>query len=107
MTNESTADAAINRVLAAERGARDAIALCRSENEQRVERAQLFARQIDDRVDARIGRVHALADRSINEATTRFGERARQLEQAHVIEPQEWQALQAAARRFIDEWLVE
>ena len=103
----ANADAAINRVLDAERKARDAIALCRSNNEQRVEQAQQLARRIDDRADLRIGRIHGLADRSILLAKAGFDERAQRLEHAHTIDPRERQALEAAARQLIDEWLVE
>lgn len=63
-------DEAMNRALAAEEQAREAVARCHQEAATTIERAQARARAIEERVDRRISRVHA---RCLREAENRVG----------------------------------
>jgi cell division septum initiation protein DivIVA len=56
---------AINRVLAAERAAAEALETCRKEAQAIVEQGRRTARRVLDRADDRSRAVHALADRSL------------------------------------------
>jgi vacuolar-type H+-ATPase subunit H len=56
---------AINRVLAAERAAAEAVGECRREAQSLVEQGRLGSRRILERAEERTARVHRLADRSL------------------------------------------
>ena len=56
---------AIGRVLAAERGAAEAVERCRQAADQTIHEGLVQSRRILDRADRRITRVHAIADRAI------------------------------------------
>ncbi len=61
-------DAAFNRVLSAERDAREAVAAGRREADARIAEAEQTARGIVDRSEARIRAAHTIADRGIERA---------------------------------------
>jgi vacuolar-type H+-ATPase subunit H len=56
---------AVNRVLAAERDAAQAVERCRREAQVLVEQGRQRARRVLDRAEARIARAHATSDRSL------------------------------------------
>jgi hypothetical protein len=61
-------DAAINRVLAVERGAREAVVGCGKAGEREVADAELIAASVAERVEKRVQDAHAIADRGIARA---------------------------------------
>ena len=63
--SSSDADAAINRVLEAERAAKREVAACRREALLILREARARSRALADRTDRRINRVHALSDAAI------------------------------------------
>lgn len=65
---QQAVDAAISRVLAAERASRDAIAACRQDAEQIVAEAEAAAAAVGRRGEARARASHAIADRGIERA---------------------------------------
>jgi vacuolar-type H+-ATPase subunit H len=61
-------DDAMNRVLGAEKAARDRVAACRDEAEAIVARAETEARAIARRAERRIRAAHTIADKGIGQA---------------------------------------
>ncbi len=77
-------DLAINRVLAAERDARDAVARCRQQAERILADADTRAGEVATRAERRIRKAHEIADRGIERALAGLREPApggRDLEQ--------------------------
>ena len=66
--NHRTEDAAINRVLAAERDARDAVADCRRQARAMLAAAEEDARAVTGRAEGRIRAAHGIAERGIERA---------------------------------------
>lgn len=67
-------DAVFNRVLGAERDAREAVAACRRDADALVARAERDARDISRRAERRIRSAHAIADRGIERALAKLRE---------------------------------
>ena len=63
-----TVDEAINRVLAAERVARDAVEQCRRQATLRLDEAQILAKRVAARNERRVRAVQRIADRSVSRA---------------------------------------
>ena len=107
MMNESGADLAINRVLAAEQAATGEIERCRREAAQRLEAAREAARRIAAVSDGRIARLHTLADRAI----TAEQERDRCLAKEFATAPRrgvaERAVVERAVSRLIERWFGE
>jgi len=66
-------DDAMNRVLAAEEAAREAVAGCRREAEAIVARAETEARAISLRAERRIRAARGIADRGVERALAELG----------------------------------
>ena len=66
--DQQAVDAAISRVLAAERASREAMAACRREAEEIIARAGAAAAAVGHRLEARVSAAHAVADRGIERA---------------------------------------
>ena len=67
-TEAASVDLAINRVLAAEREAREAVEQCRAEAALILNAAEERARAVTSRTERRIKAVHRIADRAVERA---------------------------------------
>ncbi len=101
----SDADMAINRVLQAEVEAREAIESCRREAAARIIQAGSMARRISTRVDRRVARISALADRAIAAQCGELEQQARALQADGGLADDERARLDRAVTRLIDDWL--
>jgi vacuolar-type H+-ATPase subunit H len=101
----NAADAAINRVLEAERAAQDSIAGCRSNALAILSESRARARAVAERADRRINRLHALSDASLAALREQLQEQARGLSSAPGLTPELSARLDAALDQLLDELL--
>ena len=94
---------AINRVLAAEKSARDAVELCRAEARQAVNRARLQSRQILERADERIGLLHHRCEESVSSRLAQLAAEAKRIPERAVVGPEMEERLRAACRNLAEQ----
>ena len=105
-SNDSTAaDAAINRVLAAEQAAQQEVAQCRRQALGILRDARSRARAVAKRADRRINRVHALSDAAIHRALADISIDSQMLSGTPELTPELVQRLDSAIDRLIGEIL--
>ena len=105
-SNDSTAaDAAINRVLAAEQTAQQEVAQCRRQALGILREARSRARAVAKRADRRINRVHALSDAAIHRALADISIESQMLSGTPELTPDLAQRLDSAIDRLIGEIL--
>lgn len=105
-SNQSTAaDAAINRVLAAEQAARQEVARCRRQALGILRQARSRARSVEERADRRINRIHALSDAAIHRALADISIESQMLSVPPELTPELAQRLDSAIDRLIREIL--
>jgi hypothetical protein len=105
-SNDSTAaDAAINRVLAAEQTAQQEVAQCRRQALGILREARSRTRAVAKRADRRINRVHALSDAAIHRALADISIDSQMLSGTPELTPDLAQRLDSAIDRLIREIL--
>jgi len=100
--NESV-ERAINRVLEAERRARDAVDLCLAEARQAVNGARVRSSRILERADKRTGLLHQRCEQSVSRRLAELAAEARQIPDQAIVAPEMQQRLQAIVRRLAEE----
>lgn len=101
----SGADAAINRVLAAEQAAKREIAECRRKALVILRQARSNSRAVANRTDRRINRIHALSDATINRSLEDIAIEARMLSDTPEMTNTLSDKLDGAIARLIEEIL--
>ena len=105
-SNDSmAADAAINRVLAAEQTTRQEVAQCRRQALASVQRARVRARAVAERADRRINRIHSLSDAAIHHALADIARESRMLSGTPELTAELAQRLDGAIDGLIREML--
>jgi vacuolar-type H+-ATPase subunit H len=84
----NTADAAINRVLEAERTAQNEIAACRRDALAILSEARARSRALAERADRRITLLHKRSDNSLKRELTRLRRQARELSAPPKLTPE-------------------
>ncbi len=103
--DSAAADAAINRVLAAEQTAQQEVTQCREQALGILREARSRARAVAEQADRRINRVHALSDAAIHRALADISIGAQMLSGAPEPPPEVAQRLDLAIGRLIREIL--
>lgn len=105
-SNESTAaDAAINRVLAAERAAQQDVSRCHRQALEILHRARSRARAVEERADRRIKRIHTISDAAIHRALADISIESQMLSRSPELTPDLDQRLDSAIDHLIREVL--
>ncbi len=97
---EDSAEAAINRVLAAERRARDNIARCEVEAAAQVTAARSRAKRVAERTDARMSRLRTRVERRTADDVTALRAQAADIRRQPVAPETDPQRLEEAAARL-------
>ena len=100
---DSAAEAAIGRVLAAEREARDAVQACRQAAEAITAQAQLAARRIAECCERRLANARGGFERSVAGAVAALDADAQQMEISRQLSAQEIAAIDRAVLALAEE----
>jgi hypothetical protein len=101
----SDADAAIERVLEAERAIKREVGECRRQALEILTEARSSARSIARQADRRINRIHTLCDASIQRALAEIATESATLSGRPELTPILRERLDSALRRLVDELL--
>ncbi len=102
---KETVDEAINRVLKAEKEARQAVENCRFEARRIVNRARIGASRILERADDRMGLMHRRCEQSVGHRLSELRAEARRIPTQPVLEPDVRERLEAMVRRLAEEMI--
>ncbi len=100
-----TVDEAINRVLKAEKEARQAVENCRFDARRIVNRARIGASRILERADDRIGLMHRRCEQSVGHRLSELRAEARRIPTQPVLEPDVRERLEVMVRRLAEEMI--
>jgi hypothetical protein len=100
---DGAAEAAIGRVLAAEREARDAVQACRHASEAITVQAQLAARRITERCEQRLANARVALERSVAAAVAALDADTPQMEIPQQLSAEEIAAIDRAVRALAEE----
>ncbi len=104
--NDSTAaDAAINRVLAAEQAAQQDVTRCRQQALGILRGARSHAHAVEELADRRINQIHTLSDAAIHRALADISIEFQKLSGIPELTPELVQRLDSAVDRLIQEIL--
>ena len=96
-------DESINRVLQAEKEARQAVENCRLDARRIVNRARIGASRILERADDRIGLMHRRCEQSVADRLSELRAEARRIPSQVVLEPAMREGLEAMVLRLAEE----
>ena len=102
VSNESVEEA-INRVLEAEKEARQAVENCRSDARRVVNSARVRAGRILERADHRIGFMHRLCEQSVGRRLAELRAEASRIPGEAVLEAEVQERLEGIVRRLAEE----
>jgi vacuolar-type H+-ATPase subunit H len=96
-------EAAISKVLAAEREAHESVVACRRQAEERLDSARREARLISERCERRIQAVRQRHAQALAERLSAFQDESSQLRKAHVPAAEEMTRLRRAVAALADD----
>ncbi len=99
---DDSVESAIDRVLAAERRARNAVDLCRAEARRAVNGARARSSQILERADARIGWLHKRCESSVTRKLSELAAEAQTIPEQAVVSDEMRRRLQGVIRRLAE-----
>ncbi len=100
---DDSVESAIDRVLAAERRARNAVDLCRAEARRAVNGARGRSSRILERADARIGRLQKRCESSVSRRLSELSAEAERIPEQAVVSDEMRRRLQGVIRRLAEE----
>lgn len=103
LSSAAVVDAAISKVLAAEREARESVAGCRRQAEERLDVARQEARLISERCERRIQAVRQCHAQALAERLSAFQEESNRLKKADVPTAEELARLRHAVAALAGE----